>query len=83
MIKQLTYTTLYLSKRYKKKKRDDLVGGHALMFMFYQDIEHTNAVACDTSFATADVRRLGYAVLGGRGHASTSRSSSRVRPESS
>jgi hypothetical protein len=50
---------------------DDLVGSHALMLMPHYDIEHTNAVASDASFAAADAGRPGDPVVGGRGHDSS------------
>ena len=51
--------------------RNDLVGGHALMLMPRDDIEHTDAVAGNAGFSAADAGRPGDPILGGRGHDSS------------
>jgi len=47
---------------------DDLVGRHTLMLVPYHDIEYPDTMARDAGLPTADIRRFGNPVLGGRGH---------------
>jgi catechol 2,3-dioxygenase-like lactoylglutathione lyase family enzyme len=61
---------------------NDLVGGHALMLMPRNDIEHTDAVAGDAGFSTADIGRPGDPVLRRRGHDSSIRRQRLARRES-
>ena len=51
----------------RRNMRNGLVGGHALMLMPYDDIEHPDAMAGDAGFPAVDALRPGDPILGGRG----------------
>ena len=45
---------MHVGERNGGDVRDDLVGGHALMLVTHNDIEHTDAMLCNTGFANAN-----------------------------